>query len=95
VYLISGIGVCFFPSFFLFRIVCVRYLIAIGEKDSNISWILDMRICRSWWCVVCVWLKMVVACKSATFQYARFFMLFILEFFNDEYVCVVVILDLG
>ena len=42
-----GTGVCFFSNFLLFRIICVRYLIAIWEKDSINIWILELGICRS------------------------------------------------
>ena len=39
---------CFFPNFLFCRIMCVRYLIAIWEKDSISLWILEPKICRSW-----------------------------------------------
>ena len=34
--------------------MCVRYFIAICEKDFISLWILELRICRSWRCVVVV-----------------------------------------
>ena len=39
--------VSFFNSL-MFRIMCVRYLIAVWEKDSISFWILELGICRSW-----------------------------------------------
>ena len=44
----SGTKACFFSDFHLFRIMCVRYLVAIWEKDSISLWILELGICRSW-----------------------------------------------
>ena len=44
---LSGTRVCFFTTFLLFRIMCVRYLIGIWEKDSVSLWILKLEICRS------------------------------------------------
>ena len=37
-----------FLNFLLFRIMCVRYLIEMWEKDSISLWILEFRFCRSW-----------------------------------------------
>jgi hypothetical protein len=44
----SGIRICFFSNFRLFRIMCVRYLRAIWEKGFISLWILELGICRSW-----------------------------------------------
>ena len=44
----SGTKARFFPNFFLFRIMCVGYLLAIWEKDSISLWILELGICSSW-----------------------------------------------
>ena len=43
-----GPGLDSFSSFLLFEIMCVRYLIAIWEKDSISLWIMELGICRSW-----------------------------------------------
>ena len=54
---LSGTRACFFSNFLLFRIMCVRYLTTICEKDSISLWILELRICRFWrslTVVVCV-----------------------------------------
>jgi hypothetical protein len=51
-----GLGLIPFLIFFV-RIMCVRYLIAMWEKDSISLWILELGICRSWrslTIVVCV-----------------------------------------
>ena len=42
------LGLVSFLNFFLFRIMCVRYLRAIWEKDSISLWSLELGICRSW-----------------------------------------------
>ena len=39
---------CFFSNFLLFRIICVRNLIAIWEKDFINLWILELGFYRSW-----------------------------------------------
>ena len=44
----SGTRVCFSSDFLLFRIMGVRYLIAIWKKDSIRLWILELGICTSW-----------------------------------------------
>jgi hypothetical protein len=43
----SGTRVCFFSNFLLFRIKCVKYIIAILGKDSISSWILELDYCKS------------------------------------------------
>ena len=37
-----------FFLFFLLRIICIRYLLAIWEKDSISLWIFKLGICRPW-----------------------------------------------
>ena len=39
---------CFLSNYLLFRIMRVKYLIAVWEKDSISLWILELGICRSW-----------------------------------------------
>jgi hypothetical protein len=41
----SGSEACLFSNFLLFRIMCVRYLLAIWEKDSISLGILELGIC--------------------------------------------------
>jgi hypothetical protein len=48
VFNLDGTGACFISNFLLFRIMCVRYLVAIWEKDSISLWILELEICMSW-----------------------------------------------
>jgi hypothetical protein len=44
----SGAGPCLFSKFLLVMFMCVRYLIAIWEKDSISLLVLGLEICRSW-----------------------------------------------
>ena len=43
-----GLGFVSFLISFLFRIMCIRYLIGIWKKDSICLWILELGICTSW-----------------------------------------------
>ena len=52
-----GMGLVSFLISFLYRIMCIGYLIAICEKDSIRLWILELGICgsrRSSTIVVCI-----------------------------------------
>ena len=50
----SGNGACFFSEIPLFRMMCVKYFVAICESFSINLWTLGVGIWRSWRCLVVV-----------------------------------------